>query len=263
MPTVLDDIVENKRREVSERKALRPVETLRPKVILRPKFAFEQALKSKADAVKLILEVKPASPSAGVLVESLDLNGLLGVYNEFATCISVLTDETYFRGSLDLLRQVKQQSPRPVLCKDFIIDPYQLVEAQHAGADAVLLIVKILEDNMLAELHRQALAFGLTPVVEVQSETELARALAVNPKVILVNNRNLENFTIDLDTSLRLIPQIPGGIIPISASGIESAEDIERLLPVVSNFLIGSAVMRTPLAHLPEKLEALTRVCQG
>jgi indole-3-glycerol phosphate synthase len=144
----------------------------------------------------------------------------------------------------------------PTLCKDFVIDPYQCFEARLAGAQAVLLIVKILDDPLLDELYKIIVALGMTAVVEVQSENELSRALALQPQVILINNRNLETFAIDFQTTKTLAPKISKEVITISASGISHARDIEELLPYCSNFLIGSSLMVA--ADLSEKLRELT-----
>jgi indole-3-glycerol phosphate synthase/phosphoribosylanthranilate isomerase len=258
MPGILDDIVANKRREVEQRKAAFNTVLTEPAVERATPEKFEAALKDRNKAVKLILEVKPASPSAGVLKQALDLDGLLNAYNPYASAISVLTDEKYFQGSLALLSEVKRNTPHPVLCKDFIIDPLQVTEARQAGADAVLLIVKILTDDQLTGLTTEIRRYGMTPLIEIQNEQELERALAVNPSVLLINNRNLETFEISFDTTRRLAPSIPKGIIPVSASGIASRQDIEQLLPYTDCFLIGSSLMRQSLAALPATLTELS-----
>lgn len=258
MPVSLEEIVAYKQQEVLARKAEIPLSVLESQVqpALQPRFT--AALQTESGRpTRLILEVKPASPSAGTLVDALDLAQVLDSYNRFASAISVLTDKRYFNGSLDLLTRVKQGSPHPVLCKDFVLDPYQVVEARKSGADAVLLIVKILSHTQLKELYAMISDFGMTPVVEIQNEAELERALNLQPDVLLINNRNLQTFEIDLETTLRLAPQIPQGIVTISASGITSRLDLDLLRPVASCFLIGSALMKTPTDRLSQTLEAL------
>lgn len=257
--TVLDDIVANKRLEIARRKEAAPTDVLAGQATPLATPRFERALKASPEDhhLQLILEIKPASPSAGVLQSNLDLPAVLDAYHQAGSAISVLTDETYFRGSLDLLAQVRERSPLPVLCKDFILDAHQVVEARLAGADAVLLMAKILADDELQRLYNTVVEWGMTPLVEIQNPEELERALKLRPKAVLVNNRNLETFKITLDTSLKLMPHLPPEVIGISASGIESRRDIEYLLPVCHRFLIGSMLMRTPVSHLPRVLREL------
>lgn len=239
MPTVLSEIVANKRREVAERRRLRP-EPERP--VARADGAFLNAL--HGDGVKLIAEIKPSSPSAGVIAPKLDLAATLDAYDRYAAAISVLTDEKYFGGSLQLLAETSRRASRPTLCKDFILDPLQVVEARAAGAQAVLLIVKILDDDDLAALHQEIISLGMTPLVEIQNEAELARALRLQPQATLINNRDLETFEISFETTRRLAPQVPPGIVTVSASGVQSRADIEALLPYCSRFLVGTSLMK-------------------
>jgi len=256
----LDEIVENKMQEVAARKKLRSTNQLQ-KAAAAVDGRFLQALHASTNSgVNLITEIKPKSPSAGVLKEHLSLEIVLQSYNKYACAISVLTDEKYFGGSLDLLAEVSAGSLVPTLCKDFIIDAHQCFEARLHGAEAALLIVKILEPQQLSELHAIIAQLGMVPVVEVQTEQELETALTVNPQVILINNRNLTTFDVDLATTERLAPQVPPSAVTVSASGIESRADIERLLGVCNSFLIGTSLMR---AHnLDEKLAELAGVSQ-
>jgi len=244
MHSKLAEIVKNKEVEVAERKALRPSEILRADVqqyIGLGDGSFLAAL--QAPTTNLICELKPKSPSAGVLKADFKLADILPHYAAQAAAISVLTDEKYFGGSLDLLRQVAQECPLPTLCKDFVIDPYQCLEARDAGAQAVLVIVKILDDAVMKEIHDECLRLGMTPVVEVQNEAELKRALALKPQTILINNRNLDTFEISLQTTAQLAPLIPDNVEKISASGFSSRAEIESMLPYCHNFLIGSSLM--------------------
>jgi indole-3-glycerol phosphate synthase/phosphoribosylanthranilate isomerase len=222
---------------------------------------FEAALQAARQAGRKgwILEIKPASPSAGVLAESLDLDTLLPVYERYATALSVLTDAKYFQGSLSLLECISLATAHPTLCKDFILTPYQVAEARRAGASAVLLIVKALSDESLHVLYHACVSLGMTPVVEIQTEVERERALSLNPSLLLINNRNLDNLEMDLSTTARLAEGIPRSVITISASGIATSEDVQSLSPYCDAFLIGSTLMQTPVADLPAKLDALTR----
>jgi indole-3-glycerol phosphate synthase len=253
MPTILNEIVNNKRRELTTRKNHRGPEFMRtPQAPGNNGFA--RAL-SDASTVHVICEYKPKSPSKGTLNAAPDLTQILSAYNKFASAISVLTDEKYFGGSLELLKEVSARSPLPTLCKDFVVEPFQCLEAREAGAQAVLLIVKILNDEELGSLFQIVTDLGMTPVVEVQTEAELERALSLTPQVVLINNRNLETFEIDFKTTKKLAPRIPASCIKIAASGISEKSDIEKLSPYCSNFLIGSSLMSAN--NIAEKLQQL------
>ncbi len=251
MRAALPEIVANKRKEIEEK--MRSAVLLPENGVTNGDGSFYRALEG-AD-LKLIAEIKPSSPSAGVLRAGIDVDQILSSYNSYASAISVLTDKQYFGGSIELLSYVSANSPRPTLCKDFILDRSQVYEARRAGAQAVLLIVKILEDQQLQELHTAITELGMTPVVEVQTVDEVGRALAVSPKVVLINNRDLTTFEIDLGTTERLIPLMPKGVTPVSASGIQNRCDIERLQAVCTRFLVGSTLMQA--ADLEGKLREL------
>ncbi len=261
---VLDAIVANKHIEVKARQAQISLETLKAQAQPLTGFPFEAALRQEKN-VHLITEIKPSSPSAGILQSELDLDGVLVAYNRYASAISVLTDEKYFGGSFERLATVSQQSPHSTLCKDFILEEYPVYEARLAGAAAVLLIVKILDDATLHQLHTCIRELGMTPVVEVQNETELARALAIGADVLLINNRDLSSFDIALETTHRLVkvlqerltPEAAAQKIIISASGIASRSDIETLLPSAHCFLVGSSLMKQPIEALPHLLADL------
>jgi indole-3-glycerol phosphate synthase len=241
MPNILNEIVAHKKLEIKEQKNKYPQELLERQICLGDG-SFLKTVRQPQP--KIIAEIKPKSPSGGILSADFLLRGILAVYNKHASAISVLTDTKYFGGSLDLLKEVAKNSPHPVLCKDFVLDPYQCFAARHAGAQAVLLIVKILDDRQLEEIYLTIKQLGMTPAVEIQNESELERCLKLEPEVILINNRNLESFIIQLDTTKKLVPLIPKTISIISASGIQSRDDIEELIPYCSNFLIGSVLMR-------------------
>jgi indole-3-glycerol phosphate synthase len=257
MRDLLAEIVEHKQAEVQARKRLSSGFKKAQSTCTAGRF--EKALlgEGQRDAVRLIAEVKPKSPSAGQLAGN-NLDALLAAYSKHAHALSVLTDKKYFDGSLDLLREAAGKTGLPVLCKDFFIDEFQVYEAQNAGVDAVLLIVKISSDETLRALHGLTVELGMTAVVEIQNEAELSRALPLAPQILLINNRDLTSFEISFETTKRLSKLIPKGITVVSASGIESRADIETLLPYASRFLVGSSIMRSdnPENKLKELLSA-------
>lgn len=222
-------------------------------------------MRAASDRPRLILEIKPASPSAGALGDVSDLPQRLALYHTAAIGFSVLTEPHHFGGSYALLADVASQSCHPVLCKDFIVEPSQLDAARAFGAEAALLIVKSLSDDGLASLTARCRHWGMTPVIEVQNPSELARALATpglscGEGVLLVNNRDLDSLAIDLATTSRLAALIPPGTLTVSASGIETRADLDALRPYCDGFLIGSALMRQPVTELAAMLSALTDV---
>jgi indole-3-glycerol phosphate synthase/phosphoribosylanthranilate isomerase len=252
MPNILSDIVNHKMAEVEAAKKLASFESLRE--LARPgKNNFTEGLDQ--EPINLICEIKPKSPSAGQLRNELNLSQILQAYEPNAAAISVLTDHQDFGGSFDLLETVSQSSALPTLCKDFIIDPYQCFRARVCGAQAVLLIVKILDDRLLKELHDTILSLKMTPVVEVQNEAELKRAIDIKSNVVLINNRNLDTLVVDLAETKRLAPLLPDSVVKISASGIETRGDLDELLPYCNNFLIGSTLMRSH--NIEEQLKKL------
>lgn len=242
MPSVLEEILEHKREELAERKKSMSLSALE-KAAVPGNYEFLSGFRKSR--INIIAEIKPRSPSMGTLRKDVNLHEIVEIYSKFACAISVLTDARYFGGNMEILAEVSKSTQLPTLCKDFIIDEWQCYEARIAGAAAVLLIVKALDDEALEQLHNKIETLGMVPLVEVQNESELARALHVSPDVILVNNRNLDTLEVDLATSERLIPQIPEGIIAISASGITTREDINRLSPICGSFLIGSSLMQS------------------
>lgn len=258
---VLDAIVAHKREEVAARKKDRPLAQWMTQVKAAPQpQPLETAIRQATPKPACILEIKPASPSAGVLQETLDLASILPIYAQYGVSISVLTDAHYFGGSLALLQSVSNQVALPTLCKDFIIDPYQVYEARQAGAQAVLLIVKALSDAQLAELNQLVLTLGMTPLIEVQDAEEVKRALKINPSILLINNRNLQSLKMDLSTTERLSPLIPEGVLKIAASGIQDKADLLKLQPHCDGFLIGSTLMRQPSPEaLATKLQELLK----
>lgn len=254
---VLGRIVEHKKIEVAERKQNRPLDDWKHLVSPCAPRPLETAFERQDVQTRLMLEIKPASPSMGVMQSDLNLEPILDAYNQTGVAISVLTDTKFFGGSLDLLKTVVQNTHLPVLCKDFILDPYQVYEARLAGASAVLLIVKMLNDEQLLELTQLIRSLGMTPLIEIQNTEELKRALAVDSSILLINNRNLETLEIDLGTTQQLSSGIPSGILRVSASGIENRVQVENINPYCDGFLIGSALMKQPADQLLNKLKEL------
>ncbi len=200
------------------------------------------------DRVALIAEVKRRSPGAGAIRPELDPPGLAGGYaGAGASAISVLTDRDYFGGSLEDLSAVRARVPVPVLRKDFTVDPLQVVEARGAGADAILLIVRILEDRELRELRELAEALGMSALVEAHDADEVERALASGAGILGVNNRDLRTFTTRLETTLERIPGVPPEVVFVSESGIRTRADVEQLGGAgVDAVLVGESLLRAP-----------------
>lgn len=262
MPTTrLDEIVENKRAEVAARKQELRVDSLKQSAQRANGGFFRSIADLNRGGVHIIAELKPKSPSAGVLNSEFVLGDVVSAYDEFASAISVLTDQKYFGGSLDLLKEVSANTRRPTLCKDFIIDPFQCYEARCYGAQAILLIVKILKQSELQQLQTVAHDLGMSAVVEVQDERELEIALSINPRIILINNRNLSTFEIDLATTEKLAPLIPNDVLIVGASGVESRDDVERLAPFCNALLIGSSIMRA--SNMRAKLSELCALTES
>lgn len=235
-----------KRGEVAAARDRRPESELRAALADAPPVRdFFQPL-ALDGPIRLIAEVKKASPSAGVIRAGFDPVAIAKIYQSHgATCLSVLTDETYFQGSLDNLQAVRAAVSLPVLRKDFLIDSYQLLEARAAGADAVLLIAECLDDCDLRKLHNEALELGLTPMVELYDPANLPRVLEAGATLIGVNNRNLHTFEVDLEHTLRLRREVPDSCVLVSESGIKTRADVERLEAAgVDAILVGESLMR-------------------
>lgn len=256
---VLDEILTHKRSELDGRRRRVPAGELERQCRgAAPALDLATALRPRAgERVRLIAEVKKASPSAGVLNASLDPVAQARAYaGAGAAAISVLTDEKYFRGSLDDLVAVRAAVSAPLLRKEFIVDEYQLWESRAAGADAVLLIVAALDPAELRDLLQAATDIGLSTLVEVHVAGELDTALDVGAPVIGVNNRDLRTLRTSLDPSLALLPRIPAGRVAVSESGIASAADVERVLAAGAHaILVGEGLVRAP--DVPAKVREL------
>jgi len=247
---VLDGILADKRQELGRRRLAVPQAGLEASCRrLGPAREFEAALRPPVPGgVRLIAEVKKASPSKGVLDPALDPAAQARVYERAgAAAVSVLTDEKYFRGALDDLVAVRAAVELPVLRKDFILDEYQLWESRAAGADVVLLIVAALDDARLRDLHHAAKGIGLATLVEVHTAGELDRAMALGAPVIGVNNRDLHTLETSLAPSLALLPRIPPAHTAVSESGIFTRDDVERVVRAGAHaVLVGEALVRAP-----------------
>ena len=250
-PDILKKIVARKHEEIAARAAERPLEALREQAAAAdaPR-GFVAALQRRIDAggAGVIAEIKKASPSKGVLREDFDPAAIAASYARHgAACLSVLTDHDFFRGSEAYLQQARAACALPVIRKDFIVDPYQVVEARAIGADCILLIVACLEDERMAELNGLAQSLGMDVLVEVHDADELQRALALPGALLGINNRNLRTFEVSLDTTLELLPAIPEGRMVVTESGIHTPEDVARMRAHgVHAFLVGEAFMRAP-----------------
>jgi indole-3-glycerol phosphate synthase len=250
VPTVLENILARKVQEVAERSAcvsLSELESL-AKAADAPR-GFAQALLAQAKTKQpaVIAEIKKASPSKGVIRENFVPADIAKSYEKGgATCLSVLTDIDYFQGADVYLQQARAACKLPVIRKDFMIDPYQIIEARALGADCVLLIVSALDDVKMAELASVAKGVGLDVLVEVHDGDELERALkTLDTPLVGVNNRNLHTFDVSLETTLDLLPRIPRDRLVITESGILNRADVELMeISDVYAFLVGEAFMR-------------------
>jgi len=240
MAEVLAKIVKDKAVWVEQRQQEQPLDSFK-NLITPSDRDFYSALDTGKTA--FILECKKASPSKGLIREHFDLNYIASVYNRYANAISVLTDEKYFQGNFEFLPQVRSQVSQPVICKDFMISTYQVYLARHYGADAILLMLSVLNDDEYRELANVADQLGMGILTETSNEEELQRAVALKAKVIGINNRNLRDLSTDLNRTKQLAPLLPKGTIVISESGIYTHQQVRDLAPFANGFLIGSALM--------------------
>ena len=245
--TILDEIYKHKLSEVSEYKRRVSIKTLKEQCKKKQKArSFGAALKSNTN-IRIIAEIKKASPSLGIIREDFNPVEIARIYEAGgAAAISVLTDEKYFQGSLSYFPHVKTSLNLPILRKDFIIDAYQIYEARSAGADAILLIAALLSKEEMQRYLDLSGQLGMDCLVEVHSETELKQVLQTNADIIGINNRDLATFKTDLETTLRLRPMIPGEKIVVSESGIKSRSDIEKLMKEgIDAILVGETLMKS------------------
>ena len=249
VPDILRRILARKDEEIAERRASVSAETLAARAADADaprgfRAAMERELAAGRAAV--IAEVKRASPSKGVLRDPFEPAAIARSYAAGgAACLSVLTDADFFGGSEGALIEARASCALPVIRKDFIVDPYQVVEARAIGADCILLIVAALDDAALADLHARAVALGMDVLVEVHDADELARALAIDPHLVGINNRDLRTFDVTLDTTLGLLGDVPDGTTLVTESGILGRDDVARMRSAgVDAFLVGEAFMR-------------------
>jgi indole-3-glycerol phosphate synthase len=244
--TVLERIVEAAREDVARRRRAVPLSQLEQQAAgSREDRPFSEALTHPG--ISVIAEHKRRSPSAGEIRSGATVDEIVGAYERGgAAALSILTEERHFGGSLDDLREARAASVLPILRKDFIVDPYQVYESAVAGADAILLIVAALDDDDLGVLHREALGLDLDVLVEVHDEDELERALAiVDADVIGINNRDLGDFSVDVERTYELLSDVPAGKTVVSESGFHSREQLDDLERVgVDAVLIGESLMR-------------------
>ena len=253
LPTVLERIIAVKRDEIAAGRASLSQAALQAQVDARlradPPRGFEAALRARvATGSAVIAEIKKASPSKGVLREPFDPPAIARSYEAGgATCLSVLTDHDFFQGSIEALQAARAAVRLPVIRKDFIVDPWQVLEAAAVGADCILLIAAALADDQMAELEACAKACSLDVLVEVHDAAELERALRLKTGLLGVNNRNLHDFSVDLQTTVDLARLAPPDRLLVSESGILVPADVARLRAArVDAFLIGEAFMRAP-----------------
>jgi indole-3-glycerol phosphate synthase len=248
MGTILDKIVATTRLEVERAKSAVPERELRARMADAPPVRDFFAPLAAGGRIKLIAEVKKASPSAGVIRADFDPVAIATKYQAHgASCISVLTDEPHFQGSLTYLEQIRAAIALPVLRKDFILDSYQVVEARSAGADAVLLIAECLDDCNLRKLFNAICELGMTPLVELYEPDNLQRVLDAGATLIGVNNRDLHTFKVDLEHTIRMRELVPDQCVLVGESGIKTPDDVRRLESAgVDAMLVGESLMREP-----------------
>lgn len=262
-PTILRKIIARKWEEIDEGKQHASLADFESRISEQsaPR-GFNAAMTSRVakDAVAVIAEAKRASPSKGLIREHFDPAAIAGSYETGgAACLSVLTDVDFFQGSNDYLQQARAACSLPVIRKDFIVDPWQVIEARAIGADCVLLIVAALEDSQMAELNAAALELGMDILIEVHDRSELERSLELGNTLVGINNRDLHSFDTRLATTWDLLPHIPADRLVVTESGIHSTEDVAAMREQgVHGFLVGEAFMRAddPGARLAEMFAA-------
>ena len=257
--SILDEIVEHKREELGRRRREVPRSELERRSAARaaPR-DLVRALTPEPGAVRLLAEVKKASPSRGVLAERFDPLALAEIYAaNGAAALSVLTDEKYFQGSLEFLSAIRERVATPLLRKDFTLDEYQIWEARAAGADAVLLIVSILDRARLSDLQQAATGLGLGALVEAHTASEVEVALSAGARIIGINNRDLKTFETRIETSLELLPLIPAGHVRVSESGFADAAQVRSVVAAGAHaVLVGEALVRA--ADVAAKVKELS-----
>jgi indole-3-glycerol phosphate synthase len=251
MSDILARILATKAGEIAAARVLRPQRVVEAEArAAPPPRDFEGALRRRiaSGRAAVIAEIKKASPSKGVIREDFDPAAIAASYERGgAACLSVLTDRTFFQGAPEHLAAARAACALPALRKEFIVDAYQVAESRALGADAILLIVAALDEARLAELAAQARALGMAVLVEVHDADELERALALPGAILGVNNRNLRDFSVSLETTIGLLPRVPLGRLVVTESGILARREVDRMRRHgVNAFLVGEAFMRAP-----------------
>jgi len=255
---ILHRLLETKAKVLAREREEEPSEVLHARALARmgERRSFFNALRATGDEPAIIAEIKRASPSLGLIVHDFDPERIAATYERAgADAISVLTETDHFLGELRFLDLARAKTSRAILRKDFLTDPYQIVQSAAYGADAILLIVAALDDETLAALIREADRYALDALVEVHDAQELSRALRAGARIVGINNRNLRTFTVDLAISEELLPGIPPGVLVVSESGFQNAAQIRRLRAAGAHaFLIGESLMRSadPVTALQE-----------
>ena len=249
MSDILEKIVAVKRQEVAAALARKPLAAMRADAesrVLTRDFVGAMRAKITAGLPAVIAEVKKASPSKGVLRADFIPADIAQSYAEHgAACLSVLTDQQFFQGSVDYLKQARASCDLPVLRKDFMVDPYQVYEARAMGADCILLIAACLDDAQMQSLEALAMSLDMAVLVEVHDGAELQRALQLKTPLLGINNRNLKTFDVSLDTTLGLLKDVPAGHLLVTESGISTVADVQRMRAAgVQAFLVGEVFMR-------------------
>jgi indole-3-glycerol phosphate synthase len=249
MSDILNQIVAVKHEEIAAAKKKKSLEAVREDALSRVLTRdFEGALRAKiaAGQAAVIAEIKKASPSKGVLREDFIAADIAQSYAEHgAACLSVLTDQQFFQGSGDYLKQARASCDLPVLRKDFMVDPYQVYESRAMGADCILLIAACLSDTEMAQLEAIARSLDMAVLVEVHDAGELQRALRLKTRLVGINNRDLRTFEVNLDTTLGMLQDVPADRLLVTESGILQREDVQRMRAAgVHAFLVGEAFMR-------------------
>lgn len=246
--TILDTILATKRDEVAARRRATPLGDLHAQALAQtPPRGFRRALDAKAaGGYSLVAEIKRASPSKGLIRADFDPPAHARAYAEGgAACLSVLTDRDYFRGAEDFLIAARVACSLPVLRKDFLVDPWQVIESRAIGADAVLVIMAALDDAQAAEIEDAALGLGMDVLVEVHDHDEMARAAKLRSRLIGVNNRDLRDFTVDFARTFELVSHAPAGCTFVAESGLTTRADLDAMAEHgIRCFLIGEALMR-------------------
>ena len=245
--SIIDEIIESKRKRLASAKELTPLNEIRQRAqqAQEPRDFMSAITRKKGRGLRLIAELKQASPSKGLIRADFQPEEIAQLFATRAEAMSVLTEEDYFEGSLDLIGRTKAVSPLPALRKDFIFDDYQVYEARAAGADAILLIAMALEDSQASELMGLADELSMDVLFEIHEFEELERALELEATIIGINNRDLRNMETDLSHTLEIMREVPSGIIMVSESGISTHDDVLRLEDAgVDAMLVGTAIMR-------------------